>query len=523
MNANERKLEKTLAYICVYSRLITGIPQGGKWESSYKYQYSIFNSLGVVNKYSMMWTTGDILRATRGKLLCGGLESRFSGISIDSRTITPGDLFIAIKGEVHDGHRFVHDVIRDGIRGVVISEDKADHLISDIGREKKMMCIGVKDTTIALGDMAADLRRRSNASVVAITGSNGKTTTRGMTSSVLSQRFETLSTRGNYNNLIGLPLILLELNPAHKWVVLELGMNRPGEIGRLGDICQPDIGVITNIGPAHLEGFDSIEGIAKAKAELLNTIHPGGTVVLNGDDPRVRRLQEKSSSAVLFFGSSPEAAVRAQHIGQTVRGISFDLVLPKETVPIELCFPGSFMVSNALAAAAVGYRSGLTGGEIKTGLESFRLAEGRMNILHTTMDIHLIDDTYNANPASMEAAITSLKSLKGNARGVLVAGDMLELGKSSAAMHRTIGSIAVQSNVARLYVTGLYANAMAMGARDSGLASEDILVGTYEEIVEDLTHWLKPGDWVLIKGSRKMEMEKIVLRLKEWTNNPSMS
>jgi len=469
-----------------------------------------------------MWTTEDILRATRGTLLHGNSDSRFSGVSIDSRTIQPGDLFVAIRGDVHDGHRFIPEVVGKGIRGVVVSMDRADDALKDVRQENHILCIGVKDTIPALGDMAADLRRHSDASVVAITGSNGKTTTRGMTSSVLSRRFEMLSTKGNYNNLIGLPLTLLALAPDHQWIVLELGMNQPGEIGRLGQICQPNIGVITNIGQAHLEGFDSIEGIVNAKAELLDTVHPKGTVLLNRDDARVRSLQDRCSRRVVFFGSDRQADIQSRHIEQDERGICFDLVLPNGTVPIEMGLFGTFMVSNALAAASVGYLSGLSAGDIKAGLESFELADGRMNIFHTAGGIHLIDDTYNANPGSMKAAIDTLRSLKGTGRGVLVAGDMLELGKYSETLHESIGSTAVQSGVVRLYATGSFAEAVASGARDRGLAEAEIITGTHEEIVKDLMDWLKPGDWVLVKGSRKMKMETVFHRLKEWANTRSV-
>lgn len=471
----------------------------------------------------MKWTIEDILRATGGMLLSGDKarsDREFTGISIDSRKIAPDKLFIAIRGEVHDGHSFVNDVIRSGVRGIVIHKDAATSVFSEQWREQDMVCVGVSDTTTALGDLAAYARRRSRISVVAVTGSNGKTTTRGMTSAVVSQRYETLSTKGNLNNLIGLPLILLTVEPAHQWAVLELGMNRPGEIGRLGDICQPDIGVITNIAPAHLEGFDSIEGITDAKGELLRTIAPGGTVVLNADDPRVRQFEHHTSHGALLYGRCHDADICSRDITMSGHGLAFELVLPTERVPIRLAFPGYFMVSNALAAAAVGYRLGLTAQQIKTGLESFRLDEGRMNVIHTPRGIHLIDDTYNANPGSMESAIVTLGALKGDGRAVLVAGDMLELGESSEAHHRTVGSIAVTSGVKRIYATGSFAESVSAGARDEGLDPQHIVVGTQNAIMEDLTRWLEPGDWVLIKGSRKIKLETLFHALRTWAENP---
>ncbi|MBU4067161.1 MAG: UDP-N-acetylmuramoyl-tripeptide--D-alanyl-D-alanine ligase, partial [Proteobacteria bacterium] len=339
------------------------------------------------------------------------------------------------------------------------------------------------------------------------------TTTKEMTASVVSTRYKTLSTRGNFNNEIGLPLTLLDLKSSHQWAVLELGMNRPGEIDRLGEICIPDIGVITNIGSAHLEGLGSIEGVMNAKGELLKRIKPGGTAVLNADDSRVLYLSTKVSREVFYFGLSKDARIRALDVNETAAGISFTLALPEERIPIELRVHGGFMVSNALAAASVGYIIGLSSEEIKAGLEYFQPVKGRINIVDVR-GAHIIDDTYNANPSSMEAAIRTLSSLKGSNRGILVAGDMLELGEYAESMHREIGSLSARSNIAKLYITGEFAEAVANGAIGEDKNSMDIFIGSKEEILEDLKKWLLPGDWVLVKGSRAMGMEKIVEGLK---------
>lgn len=464
------------------------------------------------------WSAGEILEAISGELLCGSKDQQFSGISIDSRKISAGELFLAIKGEIHDGHSYANDVISQGIRGLVISKEKVDDLFCEAWEKSGLTGIAVADTTMALGDLAAFIRRRTDVSVVAITGSNGKTTTRGMTADVLSQRFRILTAKENFNNLIGLPLTLLTLSQAHEWAILELGMNRPGEIGRLGDICLPDIGVITNIGPVHLQGFDSIEGVASAKGELLEKIKPEGTVVLNADDPRVLRLSHNTKKNVLLYGLSKDAAIRAMSIREKKPGTAFTLVLPTESIDVELGFPGNFMVSNALAAAAIGYKLGLTAGEIKNGLETFKPAKGRMNILSTRKNIHIIDDTYNANPVSMEAAIRALSSLRGSNRSFLVAGDMLELGDYAASMHRTIGSLAARSDMTRLYLTGDFAGAVASGAGDEDMDAGDIFTGTRKEIFKDLKGRLQSGDWVLVKGSRAMGMEKVVEWLKDWAD-----
>jgi len=463
------------------------------------------------------WTTAQILEATGGDLLCGNLDRSFAAVCIDSRKICVNDLFVAIKGETHDGHNFAENVTAAGVSGLVIAKHNADGPAGLLCREKGLNCIAVTDTVKALGDLAAFQRKRCKASVVAITGSNGKTSTRTMTAGVVARCFNTLSTTGNLNNEIGLPLTLLDLASDHCWAVVELGMNHPGEIARLAGICSPDIGVITNIGPAHLEGLGSLDAVMQAKGELLEKIKPGGTAILNADDARSLKLAGQTSTQVLLFGLSNDAAIRGRSVKKKGMGLSFTLVLPTGSIPIDLETPGSFMVSNALAAAAVGHLVGASAKDIKAGLEGFKPVHGRLNIIRTRKGIRIIDDTYNANPGSMSAAIATLRSLKASSRGILIAGDMLELGDHSEAMHREIGALAARSEIAKLYATGKFAQAVAAGARDAGMAPGDIMTGTQDEIFEHITGRINPDDWVLIKGSRSMAMEKIVERLK---NNP---
>jgi len=462
------------------------------------------------NSKEIPWTTEDILKATGGELICGEVNRRFTGISIDSRSISSSQLYVAIKGEVHDGHSFAEDAIHHGISGIIVDKDKAKDLPLTKWKGKQILCMAVKNTTIALGHLACFHRKRANASVVAITGSNGKTTTREMTAVVARQRFATLSSKGNFNNEIGLPLTLLKLDHGHKWTVVELGMNAPGEIARLGEICLPNIGVITNIGPAHLEGVGSIEGVMRAKGELLDKIKSGGTAVLNSDDHRVLHLAGKTSSDVIFYGTSGKATIRAEAIVEKDLCTSFTLALPDETIGIDLKIPGTFMVSNALAAAAVGYKLGLSAKEIKTGLEHFKPIGQRMNILRTSGGVSLIDDTYNANLASMEAALRTLKTLKKNNRGIFIVGDMFELGRHAKKMHEEIGAMAADSDVSMLYATGEFAETVAAGASEGGMKLKNIFSGSKKEIVDDLTGRLRTNDWVLVKGSRGMGMEEIV-------------
>jgi UDP-N-acetylmuramoyl-tripeptide--D-alanyl-D-alanine ligase len=470
------------------------------------------------NGHPLPWTVDEILKATCGDLVCGDQDRsrEFAKVSIDSRNISAGDLFVAIVGEVHDGHRFANDVVEQGVGGLVVAKDKTGALPIAEWQARHIACVAVTDTIRALGDLAAFHRSRNDVAVVAITGSNGKTTTRQMTAEVVAQKFSTLSTIGNYNNQIGVPLTLLRLAPEHAWAVVELGTNSPGEIARLARICSPDIGVITNIGPAHLEGLGSLDGVMREKGQLIDLLKTGGRAVLNADDRRVSKIAARTEKEVLLFGLSKTAAIRATKIQEKVNGISFSLDLPGESLTIDLKVPGQFMVINALAAAAVGHLLELSAAEIKSGLEAFKPAWGRMNVFQTANGIHVIDDTYNANPDSMQAAITTLNALRANNRSVFVAGDMLELGAQAESLHRQVGAWAATADINKLCVTGKYAEAVAAGAKDAGMNSENIIIGLQENILDHLKDYLKPGDWVLIKGSRGAKMDTIVERIKEW-------
>jgi UDP-N-acetylmuramoyl-tripeptide--D-alanyl-D-alanine ligase len=471
----------------------------------------------MTDSHPIPWTMREIQEATDGEMLCGEFQQSFTDVFIDSRNLSSSGVFVAIVGEVHDGHKFLADVVTRGVQGLVVNRGNAADLPLADWEQKGIACLAVDDTTRALGALAAFNRWRSNASVVGITGSNGKTTTRQMIASVVSQQYRTLATTGNLNNQIGLPLTLLKLEPNHQWAVLELGTNYPGEIARLAQICEPDIGVITNIGPAHLEGLGSIEGVAREKGSLLQNMRPNGKAVLNADDPRVLKLADRVKTEALLYGLSPDAAVQATDIAEGEDGSGFTLHLAGDAISIRLITPGRFMVSNALAAAAVGKLLKLSLNQIKAGLERFTPVSGRMTILHPENGIHIIDDSYNANPESMKAALASLQKLCAGSRGVFVAGDMLELGQQASSLHREIGGLAAKIGVDRLYARGEFADQVTSGACDAGLPPEDAITGSRKEIIADLTNWLKPGDWVLVKGSRGMAMEKVVEGLKAWT------
>jgi UDP-N-acetylmuramoyl-tripeptide--D-alanyl-D-alanine ligase len=469
----------------------------------------------------MNWPLEDIVTASAGRLLYGAAPHGFGGIGIDSRTIGPGDFFVAICGATHDGHRFIPQTVAKGVRGIMVQEPGAIHLDHGTFEREGVACVAVSDTTRALGALAAFARRRMQIPVVAITGSNGKTTTRRMTALVMERQYKTLATEGNLNNEIGLPLTLFRLTEDHQAAVLELGTNHPGEIDRLGAICRPTIGVITNVGPAHLEFFGSVQAVARAKAELLAHIDPQGYTVLNKDDERVSAMADQAPCRVLYFGTGSGADIRAESVKETAAGVRFRLILPDDRLDIALRSPGRFMVSNALAAAAAGYVAGVGSSAIKAGLESFRPVKGRLDVVAAANQVHIIDDTYNANPSSMAAAIQTLKALKGSNRGFIVLGDMLELGEGAAALHHQVGTLAGGSGAVKLYACGQYARDVIAGARQAGMAPSQLAAAAKEEITALLLREIQTGDWLLVKGSRGMAMETVVDTVLQWARKDS--
>lgn len=453
-----------------------------------------------------------MLEATGGRLAFGDDATRFCAISTDSRTIGRGELFVAISGQKHDGHRFVQDAFEKGALGVLVAEEYVT--AASPAFQKGQCWVVVPDTLSALGDMAAFHRSQSKVSVVAITGTNGKTTTKEMTAAVLGQAFSVLKTPGNFNNLIGLPLTLFSLGRRHEWAALEIAMNHPGEIRRLAQICKPDIGVITNIEAGHLEGVKDIDGVMKAKGELLEVLGENGTAVLNIDDQRICRLAGHFGGRVISFGLHNSAEVWATPVSQSSSGCSFDLCWYDESVRVRLGIAGDGAVYSSLAAAAAGYRAGLSIEDVKKGLEEMVPLPGRMEITTLSAGIYLVDDTYNANPGSMALAVDTLRSLKGNGRGIFIAGDMMELGEHAGRAHTELGMLVARAGLAGLYATGEFARAVAEGATGAGMDHGKVFIGSHEEIVEAIKGRLGPGDWVLVKGSRLMAMEKVVEKLR---------
>jgi UDP-N-acetylmuramoyl-tripeptide--D-alanyl-D-alanine ligase len=449
------------------------------------------------------FTVREIADAVGGTVT-GETDARVLGVSTDSRSVEEGELFVPLRGERFDGHQYVAAALARGVK-VFLAEQGGYDLAS---LPSGTSCITVADTLRALGDLAAFHRNRFSLPVVAVTGSNGKTTTKEMLAAILACRGEGLKTAGNLNNLIGLPRMVFQLSETHQWAVLEMGMSEPGEIDRLAEIARPDVGVITNVAPAHLQSMRNVAAVAAAKGELFLRLCPGSTAVFNADDPLVAELPTPPGVRRISFGLG-EAEVRAQKIESLGRaGQSFVLILPSGMVPVKMKVFGRHNVQNALAAAAVAHLLGLGPDDIRQGLESFSPVEKRFSPEEYN-GILLIDDSYNANPASMRAALTTVASLTGAGRGIAVLGDMLELGESSPAAHEEIGRLAA-SCVARLYLLGDMAESVARGAVTGGLPAESIVLAqSHAEILDDLTGAMKPGDCILVKGSRGMRMEKV--------------
>jgi UDP-N-acetylmuramoyl-tripeptide--D-alanyl-D-alanine ligase len=376
--------------------------------------------------------------------------------------------------------------------------------------------VAVPDSLRALGDLAAYHRRRMPARIVGITGSNGKTTTKEMAFAIAAARWRVLRSEGNLNNLVGLPLTLLGLDAGHEVAVVEMGMSRAGEIRRLAAIAAPQVGVVTNVGPVHLEGVGGLAGVAAAKAEILEGIAPGGTAVLNADDPATPGLAALWNGRLICFGLSATAAVRAEEIAYAPRGTAFTLVLPDGgRTRVRMPWLGEHNVRNALAAAAATWCLGADCAQISAGLAQARPAAMRFEISTLPPGVTVVNDAYNANPASMRAALAAFAQLPEASRRALVLGDMLELGTAAPVEHQGLGRVAAQTAPALLLAVGAFAERVAEGARAGGLSPSAIVTAPDAEAAARLlSGWLRPGDLLLLKGSRGVRLERILDRLR---------
>lgn len=454
----------------------------------------------------MTFDLQDIAQITGGRLTPDNSDGSVTGISTDSRTVGKGELFVPLRGDNFDGHEFLALAVRSGA-AACLSEDEVNGLPVPV--------IVVEDCLKALGDLAGAIRRRFSGPLVGVTGTSGKTTTKEMLAGILSLKRPGLVTKGNFNNLIGLPLTLFCLARDHQWVVLEMGMSARGEITRLSQIAAPTIGIITNVGPAHLETLHGLEGVARAKGELFESLAPGSCAVINADDRHVRKIPVANSVRRLLYGLAPDADIRAVSIEATAHGQHFQLCLPGGEWPVQLGVVGRHNVSNALAAAAAAHLMGVDGETIVRGLEAFNACSGRMELVDLDCNVLLIEDSYNANPLSVVAALDTLNELADSGQRIAVLGDMLELGEDAGRWHREAGAMAAIKTDLLILVGDLCKEA-AIGAVEAGMSADAITcVASHEEAIRLLRELIQPGARILVKGSRGMRMEVVSNALKE--------
>lgn len=453
----------------------------------------------------------ELLAQITGSSLADGSQGvQISGISTDSRNISPGQLFVPLRGERFDGHDYMIQAVRNGA-AACLSEEVIAGLTVPV--------LVVKDSLRALGDIARVIRLGLKGPLIAVTGSAGKTTTKEMLAKVLSCSGEGLKTAGNFNNLIGLPLTLFGLKDEHSWAVLEMGTSALGEIERLTEIAAPDMGIITNIGPAHLETLKGLDGVSRAKGELFAGLQ-GGTAVVNLDDERVAQLPIANGVRRVTYGLNENADVRAEDIRNGRGHIGFRLMLPDGTYPIKLQTVGRHNVSNALAVAAACWVLGIDGGTIARGLADFVPVAGRMNIFPLPCGGELLDDSYNANPLSVSAALETLQCKNGKGRRIAVLGDMLELGEEEDQFHFEIG-LNVAKTTDLLVTVGRLSHHTAKGAREAGMEGTMIIeLEDCDAAIEAVVGLQRPGDRILVKGSRGMRLDRLASALRRAEEGP---
>jgi UDP-N-acetylmuramoyl-tripeptide--D-alanyl-D-alanine ligase len=419
-------------------------------------------------------------------------QSGFNNISTDSRTVQSGDLFFALRGENYDGHSFIDKAIENGATGVVISKGTP-------GREA--IIFKVPDTLKALGNLAASVRAKYNIKCLAVTGSNGKTTTKELLAGCLETKYKTLKTMGNFNNLIGLPLSLCRLDESYRAGVFELGMSLPGEISRLAEICQPQIGVFTNIAPVHLESMGTIEAVARAKFELIERLPSDGTVILNADDSIMSGWAKSLKQQVITYSLENKADFKVQQYRLLPDGrCQFDL----NDIEFTINMPGKHNIYNTVAAIAAGSAVGINPANLVKPLAAMKPYHLRSEIF-VARGVTVINDCYNANPYSMKSAIDTLTELRSRGRLIAVLGDMLELGENQIKFHVEVGKYLQQKNIDALFAVGDLARHYLN--KFKGDFKEHF--NNKKQLISKLNEYLQPGDVVLIKGSRRIALEEI--------------
>ncbi len=435
-----------------------------------------------------------------------GQDVTVDSVVTDSRNAVPGALFVALPGERADGHDFVPEALRRGATGALVARSMDG-----------VPCVEVRDTGAALLALARDERRRmADAKVVGITGANGKTSTKDLTAAVLATRFRTHASPASFNTEVGLPVTLLGASPGTEVIVAEMGARRLGDVAMLCEIARPDVVVVTNVGVAHMEIFGSWEAIVEASAEPLLQLEDDQLAILNADDPVVRGYADRTEARIRWFGLGPEADVRAGSIALAPDGRArFVLAVDGAREPVELAVPGEHMVPNALAAVACGVELGIPPARCAEALGQARISAARMETFTTPEGALVVNDAYNANPESMAAGLKAARWMAREGRLVAVLGHMAELGAISRDEHERLGELIVRIGVDRLITVGRPARVIHGAALREGQEPEDAADhDTLEDALEDLRGWLRPGDVVLIKGSRVVGLDALAEALR---------
>ena len=455
-------------------------------------------------------TLGEILTAVNGTLLgeFGDLSVTVDRVETDSRTVHPGSLFVPLVGERFDGHAYINSALEAGAAGCFTARERESYLPGKF-------YIKVTSPLRALRDLAGYYREKFPIPLIGITGSVGKTTTKDMVAAVLGMKYNVLKTEGNMNSREGMPLTLLRLNSSHEIAVIEMGMSQAGEIDYLSEIAKPDVAVITNVGDAHIENLGSRENILKAKCEIFNHLKPGGMAVLNADDELLSALKGTLPFETVLYGSSRQAEYRAKDISTGQSSICCTAVTPQGEYEMEIPALGQHMIYPAMTAAAVGARFGLTGEQIAEGILQFEPTKMRMNVLRRGQNITILNDTYNANPQSMRAAIGVLGDSK-SALKMAVLGDMFELGSLAPALHSGVGEYLGKAGIHCLVAVGELSEHMAAAARSAGVPMV-FHCPDKGAAIPVLKEHVKPDSTILVKASRGMAMEELVDYLKQIT------
>jgi UDP-N-acetylmuramoyl-tripeptide--D-alanyl-D-alanine ligase len=443
----------------------------------------------------------QIAELAKAAVSSGDGNALIEKISTDSRTIKRGELFVALRGENFDGHNFVESVAKTGAAGAIVDLNWTGKI------PPNFTLIQVEDTLRAYQNIAANYRKALSLKVLAITGSNGKTSTKDFAAAVLARGFRVTKTQGNFNNHVGLPRTMLEATSADEVAVWEIGMNHPGEVAMLATLAAPDAAIITNIGVAHIEFMGSREAIAAEKSALAEAVGTEGTVILNADDPFSKNIAGRTRAKVIFAGTT-EGTIRASEITQSATGTDFTILEGAHRCRAQLPIPGLHMVQNALLAVAAGRMFGLSLEDCAAGLAAAPLTKARLQIKEIR-GVRFIDDSYNANPESMKAALHTLVELDADGKRIAVLGEMRELGEESARGHREVGETAAELGVDQLIAIGDMAAAIAEAARNAGLQNISIARST-SEAAELLGEIAVSGDLVLVKGSRSVRTERVI-------------